>query len=150
MKKISKLLLIGLSVLSLSSCGQIEDTNGADDYSIVTISDERIISGSSYSMMGSVSSHKTTNTYSKGTFKCSKFSGVHEINSFTTKSNQLKYTIDFKVESGNCVLAIISDDEIIKKVEANTDTTFTLPYSSKQKLKVVGESAKFELEYYVS
>ena len=150
MKTCSKLLLVGLSVFSLTACGQIEDTNGIDDYSIQTISDERIAAGgSSYAAIGTVNTSKTLNSSTSGTYKCSKFSGVYTVNSFTTSSNQLKYTINLEVESGNCVVAIVANKEIIKKIDANTDTNFTLPYGSKQSLKVVGESAKFKLTYNV-
>ena len=44
MKKILCLLLVLLSIM-LSSCSQIEDTNGPDDYSIVTFTDEDILNG---------------------------------------------------------------------------------------------------------
>ena len=44
MKKIFCLLLLTLVTVTMTSCSHIEDTNGEDNYSVVSFTDEDILS----------------------------------------------------------------------------------------------------------
>lgn len=146
-----KLLLITLSIFSLIGCVQIEDQNGPEDYSIVTISDAQIIKGSSYSGVSSYTTSSHTNEYVQGTMKSSKFSGVQIVSTIRFNKSSYNYDINCNVEIGNFIVAIVSNDKILKKIEANSNIKFTLSDTEYQhELKIVGESANFYLEYYIS
>ena len=150
MKKFINYILIGLNIFSLVGCSHIEDSIGAENYSITTITDKEILSsGSSYIALGFISNYKYVKSTYEGYAKASKLSGVKLLSTINNDDSDVEYNIKLNVTSGNCVLAIVSNNEIIKKVEANKDETFSLPFTSKQKLKIVGESANFILEYTV-
>ena len=58
MKKLFTILFILFLSLTLTSCSHIEDTNGPDDYSLVEISNDEIVSGKSYSTSVGKLQHK--------------------------------------------------------------------------------------------
>ena len=49
-----------LTIFGLTGCSHIEDTNGEDDFSITTITDQDIINGMNDLSVGSISSSKKT------------------------------------------------------------------------------------------
>lgn len=151
MKKILCLLLVLLSIM-LSSCSQIEDTNGPDDYSIVTFTDEDILNGRINTItMGVFESSSFINGELKGTYKVSKLSGLVEIEKITSNKSSVNFDIDFSCESGNAMLVIVSNDMIVKKVEANEKVNFDIENAKyTYKLLLIGESAKVSLKYKVN
>ena len=151
MKKILCLLLVLLSIM-LSSCSQIEDTNGPDDYSIVTFTDEDILNGRINTItMGVFESSSFINGELKGTYKVSKLSGLVEIEKITSNKSSVNFDIDFSCESGNAMLVIVSNGMIVKKIEANEKVNFDIVNSNDTyKLLLVGESAKVSLKYKIN
>ncbi len=151
MKKLLMILLVSVLTGMLTGCLHIEDYNGSDNYSITTITDEEILKGyNSHISIGMVRSSSYINGTLKGSYKVSKLSGVYKVNNFKENSMIVNFTIQFICEEGNAMLVIVSDDKIVKKIEANSDLSFDLPNDGNNyKLLVVGESAKITLNYSV-
>ena len=141
MKKVYKLIMILFICMFLTGCfgSHIEDLNGETDYSLSTLTEENLISGSNTSIVaGSV----ITSTNKKFKQKVKKMSGVSLL--FELDSNDT-YTIEFNVTSGNGLVGVICDDEIIKIVEPNTQITITVPSKKDYEVKIAGESCEFEI-----
>ena len=152
MKKFLLALLICLLMVNLTGCNHIEDSNGPSDYSITTFTDEDILKGyNSHVSMGMFRSSSHKNGILKGTYKVSKMSGVFKVNNYKDSNNTIiNFDIQFVCEEGNAMLVIVSDDNIVKKIDANSDLSFDLPNDGNNyKLLVVGESAKITLNYSV-
>ena len=151
MKKFLLVLLVSLLMVNLTGCNHIEDSNGPSDYSITTFTDEDILKGyNSHISIGMFRSSSLKNGILKGTYKVSKLSGIFKVDNFKENSTIVNFTIQFICEEGNAMLAIVSEDKIVKKIEANSDLSFDLPNNGNDyKLLVVGESAKITLNYSV-
>ena len=127
----------------------IEDTNGADNYSLQTITDENIelrdIGAKGFAS-------KTNNITNKTTYYSNKYTGVTEVDGGTAISSE--YTIfvhRFEVEEGNAKLVLLKDDKIVHEFEpSETIQEFTVENAqgSYMSLRIAGESAKFELELF--
>lgn len=145
MKKIFILIMM-IMMLSLTSCdfGQIEDTNGDDDYSLCYLTDEDILNSKSSSKVGSVSSRINN----EGTTKAKKMSGVETILNID-EIYETKLTINFKVEKGNGVVTIVKNNQIVHILKANETKTFILLPGGKYTVKIAGESCQFELSYTI-
>lgn len=67
----------------------------------------------------------------------------------TTKVVELNsnrsYSIEFIVKSGNGLIGIVCDDEIIKLVSPNTNASINVPSGKDYVVKIVGESCEYEL-----
>ena len=150
MKKILCLLVLFM-LITLTGCSHIEDTNGADDYSIVTFSDSDIIDGRSDTISsGTIKTSSNTNDKLKGSYKVSKLSGIVEIVTFENDKNTISFEFEFTCESGNALIAVVSDGEIVKKVEANQTLNFDVENNKEEyKILLIGESAKVSVKYQV-
>ena len=135
-------------VVSLASCGEkYEDTNGTEDYTLQTITDDDIInlrtgsSGLGYreTNLGAL---KSSEYYSKN------FNGVEQIylTDFIMKSDVEIYIGHLNVESGNFRLCVVNDDEIIFDVPLDSfgETYRFEDLKGTFAVHVAGESAKFE------
>lgn len=142
MKKI--LLVVLLFVLSGCSFGQIEDTNGDEDFSIQTISEDEIIKGTNSVSVGRITTSKNNN-YS---MKVEKFSGVETICTWEKYSSLFNLTTDITINSGNFMLVLTTDKDVIKVFKNNEIDEFLVnTLSGDIHLKIVGESANFQLKY---
>ena len=150
MKKLL-LVLVLFSLVFLTSCSHIEDTNGPDDYSLCTMTDDNIINGYySNISFGTVKTSSSTNNGVSGKYSVSKLSGVETIDNYKSKKDSITFEIDLTCEAGNVLFAIVSNDVIVKKVEANESVTFTVDNNgSYYKLVLLGESAKVSLKYEI-
>lgn len=150
MKKIICICLLVL-VMSLSACSQIEDTNGPDDYSVVTFSDDDILNGGGFVVtVGTIEASSYLNGKLSGTYSVAKISGIITVNEYSSKSSKISFNINFTCEAGNAMVVIVSDNEIVKKIEANQDVTFEVDNNFKDyEIKLVGESAKASIKYQV-
>jgi hypothetical protein len=143
-KKFILIILFFFTILILTGCNQIEDSNGNDDYTIQTISNEDIIKKSSYSALGFVE----TNINGKYTKKANKFSGVYKVLSVEANNEKLSISMESSVTAGNFRIVLIKGDEIIDDFELNTTDTITIDNANGTYIvKIVGESAKFTLKY---
>ena len=140
---------IPLILVLLTGCGlgHIEDTNG-DDTRVATISDEKILGVSSHSSFMMISNRIQKKGVTTGSVKSSKFSGVKEIESFN-KTN-ITYDLTITIKSGNFEVVVVSDSLIKNRVTAGDNLNFVVSSDSYQELKIVGESAEFELTYTIT
>ena len=137
-----------LMCLAFTACGEeYADTNGDDDYTLQTITDEDIIhlktgsSGLSYKEQNLGFLH-SSEYYSKN------HNGVDQIylTSFIAKSDVEIYIGHMSVTKGNFKLAVINNDKIIKEIPVNA---FNEIYRFEDlegdfSVHVAGESAAFE------
>ncbi len=158
MNKLKKILVPALIVIFVAVCGiwmfssdleHIEDTNGADNYSLQTITDENIINLDIGALNYSESTDNITNTT---TYSSDKFTGVAEIYG----SNYFGSTLEFRVNhaqvtQGNFKMVIVVDDEIVHEFELNELTqTYTLEnVTGYVALRIAGESAEFMFDYNI-
>ena len=128
----------------LGGTEHIEDTNGPDDYTLTTITDENIIKQD----MGALNVSKSTGLLNDGvTFKSDKFSGVYRVfqTNFFFDSDFLMDVAGFWVNSGNFRMCIVNDGKIIATVEPGMFATCELSdLNGSFELVIAGESADFE------
>lgn len=143
MKKIYLLIML-ISIICLTSCSlkHIDDINGENDYNLCTITDENILKDNK--VVKSMSSYSNVNGLIR--YKSSKFSGVESLTTIYSSSKDMHYVFNFTVEKGNAVVAIICDDDIIEKIEANSNNEFVFLKNIKYEIKLAGETAKYNLE----
>lgn len=141
MRKVYKLIITLFICIFLTGCfgSHIEDLNGETDYSLSTLTQNDLIGGTKTSI---IAGNLTTSTNNKFKQKVKKMSGVSQL--FELDSNDT-YTIEFNVTSGNGLVGIICDDEIIEVVEANSKITITVPSKKDYEVKIAGESCEFEI-----
>lgn len=140
---------------------KIEDTNGPDDFSVVTITDEEIAKTdySDYSAFlfgssteGSPSGVSDENLkkvdYDKTRYTSSSLSGIYVANATKTESNAMSLKITSTVESGNAEIYVFIDNKLHSKVNINETVELFLEDISDKTVyvKVACESAKMVIE----
>lgn len=140
---VAVVVICGYSFLN-SDLKHIEDTNGPDDYTLTTITDENIIKQD----MGALNVSKSTGLLNDGvTFKSDKFTGVYRVfqTNFFFDSDFLMDVAGFWVNSGNFRMCIVNDGKIIATVEPGMfDTCELSDLNGSFELVIAGESADFE------
>ncbi|MBQ7875552.1 MAG: hypothetical protein IJ306_10455 [Oscillospiraceae bacterium] len=127
----------------------IEDTNGPDDYSLTTITDENIINLDMGSLGGP---RKHKELFSNTTYSAEKFSGVCEIYGENIVANRMEFYVNHaEVNAGNFRIVIVVDDEIVHDFTLNelTQSYVLEDVSGYVALRIAGESADFEFDYDV-
>ena len=135
----------------------IEDTNGPDDYSLVTITDENILNMD-------LGAHLPVKTSSAGVniggvdvsapvkFSSNDFSGVYEVmyNNFFLDSDVVIYLNYLKVNSGNFKMVVVYNDEIIETIEPSDEPIeFRMEdVNGTVSLRIAGESADYEFSMF--
>lgn len=149
MKKFLFVLVSVFMLIGFTGCnfGQVEDTNGEDDYSLVKYTDGDITNkSSSYSALGLLEN----NIGSNKSISASKFSGIYTIDTIDVSSGTLVFSIESELTAGNFRIVIVKDGSIVDDAELNkTDTIEIVNANGKYVLKVVGESAKFSVKWTV-
>lgn len=140
---VAVVVICGYSFLN-SDLKHIEDTNGPDDYTLTTITDENIIKQD----MGALNVSKSTGLLNDGvTFKSDKFTGVYRVfqTNFFFDSDFLMDVAGFWVNNGNFRMCIVNDGKIIANVEPGMFATCELSdLNGSFELVIAGESADFE------
>ena len=149
MKKFSLILLSLCLILALVGCGtQYEDTNGPDNFTLQTITDQNIInldlgaSGLTYteSELGDI--------LSSSEYSAKNFNGVERIfqTNFLLPSDIEVYIGHMNVKSGNFKLVVINNDTIIQEIPLDSfNETFRFEnLSGSFSVHAAGESAAFE------
>ena len=151
MKKIFFIFMLFL-VLTLSSCSHIEDTNGPDDYSLVTLTEDDILNRPNSTItVGTIQSNSKIGNKAQGSYSATKISGVTTIAEYNTINSSISFEISFTCSEGNGLLAIVSNGEIVKLINPNETLSFTLNNSGYQyKIVVAGESAKLKVTYTIN
>ena len=127
----------------------IEDTNGPDDFSLQVITDENIqnLDFGALNVGTSTSLLSDTVTYSS---EC--FTGVYEVFTENIITNRYEITVHHaSVEQGNFKMVLCVDDEIVHEFTLNElSQTFVLEnVNGTVSLRIAGESADFQFDYYV-
>ena len=148
MKKLLSVLLVACMCLALTGCGtEYEDTNGEENYTLQTITDEDIIklstgaSGLSYEEQNLGGLHSSE-------YSSKNFNGVEQIylTNFIGKSDVEVYIGHMNVESGNFKLVVINNDEIIQEIPLDSfnESFYFLDLEGNFSVHVAGECAKFD------
>lgn len=145
MKKYALLLVFLLLLpLTLTGCKTYEDTNGPDDYSLQTLTEQNILRGGSCTKVGSME----TVSDNLHTVRVKTLNGVDTLETFSAAGS---YTIllSSEVTKGNARLVLCTGDEILHDFNLNGDYqvwTFTVG-SSNVYLRIAGESCGFSVTY---
>ena len=132
----------------------IKDTNGANDYTLQTITEQNVINMDLGSRGAVQEQEKGVSIagigFSKGKkYSAKKFTGVFELYSchlFSGSDVNIELA-DFKIKGGNFKFYVVFEDEIIGTVEPNTTAKFTFENVEKSgtlRYVIAGESAAFE------
>ncbi len=141
-------LVIVIAVWFLSDgTKHIEDTNGADNYNLQTITDSNIIKKD----IGALNVNEEWNSISNTTeYSSKKFTGVYEVYGTNIKGNRFDITVNHaRVDSGNFRMVLIHNDEIVHEFALNElSQSYTLENPSGYvALMIAGESADFMFDY---
>lgn len=150
MKKIWALLPAAVLALALAGCGtEYVDTNGDDDFTLQTITDENIVkldlgaSGLTYSEQEFGFGITSTEYSSKN------FNGVEEIylTNYIFPSSFYIYVGYLNVSSGNFKLAVVNNDEVIREIPIGTfsEQIYFEDIQGSFAIRLAGESAAFQL-----
>ena len=103
----------------------IEDTNGADNFELQTITDEDIAKIEMGSLNVGVSTNNITNMTE---ISSSKFTGVYEVlyTNLIGKSDFLLNIYDFQINSGNFKMVVVHDGEIVHTITPENAEEFLL------------------------
>lgn len=132
-----------------SDLEHIEDTNGAENYALQTITDENIIKRDVGAMGLKISTDAITNTK---TYSSEKFTGVEEIYGTNIWGNRLEITINHtRVDSGNFKIVLLEGEKIVHEFALNElSQSYVLENPNGYiSLRIAGESADFMLDYYI-
>ena len=147
-----KLMVIALSlclVMSLVGCGtQYEDTNGDDNFSLQTITDQNIIKLDVGSSALNYTEENLGDLLYSSEYSSKNFNGVAQIyqTNCLLPSDLEVYIGHMNVTKGNFQLAVINNDEIIYEIPLDSfgDTFRFEDISGSFAIHVAGESASFE------
>jgi hypothetical protein len=153
--KLEKLLFVALAVVLLAGFGwmmltsdleHIEDTNGADNYALTTITDENIIN-MDLGALGGPTKSKDIIGGDVYEFSAEKFTGVYEIlydNYFGPSDFELNLT-NYEIRGGNFRLVVVHNDEIVAELEPDMFVDYLLEdVTGTVSLRIAGESASFK------
>ena len=149
-------LCIGLLLivcLSLAACdlkvnfnlNHIEDTNGADDYSLTTITKEELLGNSGAVKLLSVRSEGND----KIEYSVDKFTGVEMVEEVRVKDGvgSITFAVNTALTEGNMYVYVRCDGQIVGELAIGKDDALTIekPTPGKYELCIAGESAKFKM-----
>ena len=145
--RIAAVLMIGIAIFWFlgSDIEHIEDTNGPDNYSLTTITDENIIKRD----VGALGLNKKKGLLTGDAieFTSKKFTGVEEIfyTNYLGKSDFYIDLYNFEVHEGNFKMAIVLNDEIVAELEPDMIVSYELrDIEGTIALRIAGESASFK------
>lgn len=145
--RIAAVLLIGIALFWFlgSDIEHIEDTNGPDNYSLTTITDENIIKRD----VGATGLNKKKGLLTGDVieFTSKKFTGVEEIfyTNYIGKSDFYIDLYNFEVHEGNFKMAIVLNNEIVAELEPGLMVNYELnDITGTIALRIAGESASFK------
>lgn len=143
--------------------GIIKDTNGPDDYSLATITEEEIAkaTGSDYSSIITSQSNEGERSnvddfavedvdYDHTSYAAFSFNGIMIAHATNTEDFKLVLNIISTVSSGNCRIYVYVEDKLYQEVEINKDVFVTINDVANKNVyvKVAGEDAKMSIDVY--
>ena len=150
MKKALCLLAAVLLCFGVSGCGGegYEDTNGADDFTLETITDENIINLDVGASGLSYSEENIGDVLSSAEYSSKNFNGVEQIflENYILPSDVQVYIGTMNVTEGNFKLVAVLDGEIIQEFPLDAfNETFTFEdIEGEFSIHVAGENAAFD------
>ena len=147
--RIAAVVMIGIAIFWFlgSDMKHIEDTNGPDNYSLTTITDENIINRDMGAM--GLSRSKSIVTGDTHTFSSDKFTGVEEImyNNYILNSSDYFTIYNYEIKEGNMKMVVVLDDEIIAELEPGMIVEYDFKdVNGTLALRIAGESAAFHFD----
>lgn len=139
-------VIVGIVTMVTNDLEHIEDTNGADDYSLTTITEDDIINMD----MGSIGGPNTSKGILNGkniTFSAKKFTGVYEIlyDNLIGKSDFVLDLTNYTINDGNFKMVVVHNDKIVATIEPDALVNYCLEdINGTVALRIAGESASFE------
>lgn len=137
-------VVVGVWLL-LDAPEHIEDTNGAENFSLQTITEEQIVT-MSIGSIGGPNKSRSILTGDSIEFSADKFTGVAEIlyDNFIAPSDfQLDLT-NYEITGGNFQLVVVHNEQIVAVLEPDMFVSFRLEdITGYVSLRIVGESAAF-------
>lgn len=147
---IASLVFFTVKMFTDGSLEQIEDTNGPDDYSLVTITDEQIANERKSTPTVLMSRGLLSN---KVDFTSNKFSGVYliaHIYSLLESSYEVDL-LEFEVTEGNFKMVVVNEGKIVATIEpGQTEPVCVENVKGDLSLVIAGESAAFHFSMFVS
>lgn len=139
------IVVVAMLIWALSTAiDHVEDTNGDEDISIVTITDMDIVN-MNYGSRGLVRAESV----SGAKIHSKKFTGVHEIfyNNYIGKNNTVTFSFtEFEVKEGNFSLVVVNEGQIIATLEPSDSLSYTFEnITGSFSVRAVGESASFTI-----
>ncbi len=126
----------------------IEDTNGADNYTLQAITDQNIIQ-QDMGMVGGIKTHKNL-IGDAITISSDGFTGVYEVlyDNYVLPSDFHLQLTNLTVTGGNFKAVIVHDDKIVEELEFNSEDNLFIDYlledvTGTVSLRLAGESAAF-------
>lgn len=149
MKKILALILAGCMCFALGGCGTTyEDTNGDDDFTLQTITDENIVKLETGASGLSYSEEHLGDIVHSSEYSSKNFNGVEQIylTNLIGASDVHVYIGHMNVKSGNFKLVAINNEEIIHEFDLDTfgEDFYFEDITGEFAIHVAGESAAFE------
>lgn len=146
------LVVFAVWMLASPKIDHIEDTNGADNYSLQTITEQDVIE-QKMGTKGTVSeSENHLGNISSGIkYSSKKFTGVYCLHTTTLfKGSDIYVSLaEFGIKEGNFAFYIVFDGEVVGKIEPNDAATSEFILENVEKTGsleyvIAGESASFE------
>ena len=149
MKKLLSLILVICVCFMCTGCGtEYEDTNGADNFTLQTITDDEIINLSTGASGLTYTESDLGSFLHSSEYSAKNFNGVEQIylTNFIGKSDIQVYIGHMTVESGNFKLVVINNSKIIHEFNLDTfnETFYFEDLKGDFAIHVAGESAKFD------
>lgn len=143
------LIVVAVIWFTGSKLEHIADTNGPDDFTLQTITDDNIRNRDIGALNVGQSTSLVSDTVS---YSSKKFTGVYEVFTQNIVTNRYEITVNHaRVDAGNFKMVLCVDDEIVHEFTLNTlSQTFVLEHvNGTVSLRIAGESADFMFDYYV-
>ncbi len=147
MKKALLAVLLAAITLAFTGCGQIEDTNGEENFDLVTITDQDIIEGMNVVSFASL----RTGSGNKESISVKKLSGVLDLYNGNASGETVRFAVNCDVTAGNARLVVVYDGKIVHEFDLHEQgQSFVLENAKGDfALKLAGESAAFEVVFEV-
>ena len=131
--KITSCILLIILLFTLTGCGKhIEDTNGAEDFTLETITEEDILNGYPVSSVKQSMERDGNEEIFKGSFQ----------------DEDIAITLNTSVESGNAQIVLVYKNIILKRFLLNEDNQVFSMTGVKGEIRILvaGESAKVKID----
>ena len=147
MRKYFGFLLTFLILFSLIGCSHIEDTNGTDDHSLTTLTDEDFLKGHDFGVT-TMSVYNTVQDMTSLSVK--KLSGIMVLDQKIRASGEdLQIKTDAGLVGGNLRICVVRDNkEIVEEIDINGNDEICIENANGTYTIVIGgESAEFALTF---